>query len=308
MARTRACGVTALGAHSGRAAGGVVYWRDGDARETSLVSPYAGLAGLRLAGGDGLPVLIGTLAVVLVQRGKGYTVLISVAGVGVVLLAMLLWFVVALVFRRRFQFGIRALLVLTVAVAMPCSWLGVEMKKASEQKEAAEAIEKVGATVTWDPKSVGPECLQSLLQEDLFAQVEEVFWVGRNCTDTDLTRLKDLRYLRRLDISQNRITDAGLANLEGLGELQELGISYTDVTDEGLRHLKALKKLQLLGIGKTAVTDAGLEHLRDLRHLEKLWLFRTKVNGTGFAHLKDRCELRELNLRHTEITDAGVVD
>ena len=38
---------------------------------------------------------------------KGYAVLIAVASVGVVFLLMLLWLVVALVFRRRFQFSIQ---------------------------------------------------------------------------------------------------------------------------------------------------------------------------------------------------------
>ena len=69
--------------------------------------------------------------------------LVAVAGVGVVLMTMLLWFLVALVFRRRFQFGIRTLLVLTVAVALPCSWLAEEMKKAREQSQAVRAIEKL---------------------------------------------------------------------------------------------------------------------------------------------------------------------
>ncbi len=36
---------------------------------------------------------------------KGYAVLVAVAGVGVVLAAMLLWWLVALVFRWRFQFS-----------------------------------------------------------------------------------------------------------------------------------------------------------------------------------------------------------
>ena len=61
--------------------------------------------------------------------------LIAVAVVGVAMLVMKLWFVVALVFRRRFQFSIRSLLVLTVAVAIPCSWLAVEMKHANQQRE-----------------------------------------------------------------------------------------------------------------------------------------------------------------------------
>ena len=56
---------------------------------------------------------------------KGWTVLIAVAGVGVVLLALPLWFVIALVLRRQFQFLSRTLLVLVVAVALPFSWLGV---------------------------------------------------------------------------------------------------------------------------------------------------------------------------------------
>ena len=52
---------------------------------------------------------------------KGWTVLIGVASVGVVLLAMLLWLLVALVFRLRFQFSIRTLLVLALAAALPVS-------------------------------------------------------------------------------------------------------------------------------------------------------------------------------------------
>ena len=43
--------------------------------------------------------------------------------VGVVCVAMLLWLIVALVSHPRFQFSIRSLLILTVAVALPCSWL-----------------------------------------------------------------------------------------------------------------------------------------------------------------------------------------
>ena len=42
--------------------------------------------------------------------------LIAVAVVGGAMLVMLLWFIVSLVFRWRFQFSIRSLLVLTVAV------------------------------------------------------------------------------------------------------------------------------------------------------------------------------------------------
>src|SRR5208283_3150347 len=59
---------------------------------------------------------------------KGYAVLTGVAVVGVAMLLMLLWFAIALVFRWRFQFSLRSLLVLVVVVALPCSWLAVEIK------------------------------------------------------------------------------------------------------------------------------------------------------------------------------------
>ena len=74
---------------------------------------------------------------------KGYAVLTGVAAVGVAMLLVLLWFGVALVFRRRFQFSIRSLLFLVVVVALPCSWLAVEMRKARQQKAAVEGIGEV---------------------------------------------------------------------------------------------------------------------------------------------------------------------
>ena len=41
---------------------------------------------------------------------------------------MLAWFSAGLVFRRRFQFSVRSLLVLVVVVAVPCSWMAVEIR------------------------------------------------------------------------------------------------------------------------------------------------------------------------------------
>ena len=54
---------------------------------------------------------------------KGWAVLIAVPSIGIALVLMLVWFAVAVVFRRRFQFSVRSLLVLTIAVALPFSWL-----------------------------------------------------------------------------------------------------------------------------------------------------------------------------------------
>ncbi len=60
---------------------------------------------------------------------QSWTVLIALAVVGATLLLMLLWFAAALLFRWRFQYGLRSLMLLVVAVAIPCSWVAVEMQK-----------------------------------------------------------------------------------------------------------------------------------------------------------------------------------
>jgi hypothetical protein len=63
------------------------------------------------------------------NRHKGWTSLIAVAAVAAAIVLMFLWFLAAVVLRRHFQFGVRLLLVLTLAVAVPCSWIAVGMKQ-----------------------------------------------------------------------------------------------------------------------------------------------------------------------------------
>ena len=95
---------------------------------------------------------------------KGWTVLVAVASVGTTLVSMLVWFAIALFFHLRFQFGLRLLLVLVVVVAIPCSWLAVEMQKARGQHDTVTAIRKLGGWTGYDdevnsPGSVvGPRC------------------------------------------------------------------------------------------------------------------------------------------------------
>ena len=61
---------------------------------------------------------------------KGWPVLIAVAAVGVVMLGMFVWFGVALIFRRQFQFTLRSLLGMAVVVAVACSWFSAEFRTA----------------------------------------------------------------------------------------------------------------------------------------------------------------------------------
>lgn len=158
---------------------------------------------------------------------KGWTVLIAIASVGVAMVLVLLWSVLALRFRWRFQFSIRSLFVLTVAVAIPFSWLAVEMKWGRQQREVVEWIQKVGGGVIYDyrrtgmpnPAPPGPIWLRRLLGDDFFVDVDVVVFDNTQVTDAGLQCLKGLTQLPNLSLDNTQVTDSGLEHLMGLSEL-----------------------------------------------------------------------------------------
>jgi hypothetical protein len=241
---------------------------------------------------------------------KGWTVLIALATVGVFLLFMLIWFVFALLFRRRFQFSIRSLLVLTIAVALPFSWLAVELKWARTQRETVEALMKLGGILHYDKKfypSAYPPALLWMrvrLGDDFFCNVACVSF--DKVTDIGLEHLKDFTQLQQLFLNNTKVTDAGLEHLKGLTQLNRLDLSNTAVTDIGLEHLKGLVQLQWLELSSTTVTDAGLEHLKDLTQIQQLYLDGTNVTDVGVEHLKGLTKLRSLLLDNTKVSDVGM--
>ena len=184
---------------------------------------------------------------------KGWTVLIAVAVVGVAMLLMLGWFVVALFFRWRFQFSIRSLLVLTVAVAVPFSWIAVEVQQAKRYRDAVTAITKAEGLVYYDfqvdqtgvlipaAKIPGPIWLRMLLGDDFFGSVVRVDF---NCHGTDaiLAKVEELPQIRELYVgsylSDRKITDAGLEHVSRMAGLQTLGLGGTHVTDSGIKKLQ----------------------------------------------------------------------
>ena len=226
---------------------------------------------------------------------KGYAVLAAVAGVGMVLAVMLLWWLAALVFRWRFQFAVRTLLVLALAVALPCSWMAVELKKAEQERKAARALGRLCESVAWSDPS-GPEWLRNLVGNGFLSHVVGVL---RNAGDvisdeprfgdTDAENLKALPQLRYLDLGYTDISDTGLENLQGLKLLKKLGLCNTKITDTGLQNLKGLNELEVLELGETKITDIGLENLKGLLQLRRLVLCDTHITDAGLHILSGLC-------------------
>jgi hypothetical protein len=251
-----------------------------------------------------LVVLLAVELALLVSRPwfpKGWAVLFAVAAVGVFLLFMLLWLAFALLLRRRFQFSIRSLLLLTVAVAVPCSWMAVEMKWAREQRKAVEPIKKMGWSVSYGIPFNASEYplalvwIREQLGDDFFGIVAVVNLSSTQVTDAGLENLKGFTELQTLSLFNTKVTDAGLENLKGLGQLQELYVGDTKITDIGLNYIKSLPLLHDLGLDHTQITDSGLEGLKGLTQLERLDICNTKVTDAGVAELQKalpNCKIR----------------
>ena len=242
-----------------------------------------------------------------------WTFLVAVAVVGATLLGMLLSFLVCLVLRWRFQFSIRSLLVLTVAIAIPCSWWAVVMKRAWAQHAIVQAIYEQGGDIDWEinwqGEAPGPRWLQGLTANTFFMNAIGVYFAGDHVTVTDagLEPLKGLPRLRTLQLDNTQVTDAGLGHIEGLNQLRGLSLNLTMVTDAGLEHLKGLTKIEGLYLAGTEVTDAGLVSLKALPNLQVLDLNGTKVTDAGLSRLIGQTKIEELYLAGTKVSDTGLV-
>ena len=253
---------------------------------------------------------------------RHHALLIAAATVVVMLLLMFFWFLFALVFRWRFQFSIRSLLVLMVVVAILGSWLAAEKQQARQQRNAVAAIRALGAEVIYDyerewhsrprfsaalngpPVPPGPAWARRLLGDDFFACVLMVGyrkppfsihgWGPNPITDDCLEQVAKLPRLGALDLEGSGVSDEGLKVIKGLGELRDLKLAHTSITDRGLGHVAKVADLQALDLDWTQVTDAGLEKLAQLRGLRYLRLVCTATTPEGVAKLQralPRCQV-----------------
>lgn len=241
---------------------------------------------------------------------KGYAVLTCMAIAGVGMIAVLGWFLVALILRCRCQFGIRTLLVLTVVVAFPFSWLAAFANKAEKHRHAVAAIYKLDGRLAFtelrNPLPPPPDWRERLRQH-FFPDVDDVVvFRGLQLTNDTLRPVENLLGVRELDLDGSRDTDTGLAAIGGLTQLEVLSLSYSQVTDDGIACLVGLPRLHELRLNRTSVTDAGLEKIGRLTELQWLALGETKITDTGLECLRKMTELRWLGLGSTKVTDAGV--
>jgi hypothetical protein len=201
--------------------------------------------------------------------------------------------------RRWFQFSLRSLMIVVAVVAVPCAWLGHKIEQKRRQRDAIEAIRRIGGRVEFgyqldsngaqlagDRQPPGALWLRKLLGDDFFADVKSVDLSGTEVRDDDLQDLDELPDLEFLELNGTRITDAGLVHVDGLRRLRMLGLTSSAISDGGLSHLRGLTRLEMLFIAYNPITDAGIEKLTCLKALGWLSVGDTEVTDEGVRQFK----------------------
>ena len=118
----------------------------------------------------------------------------------------------------------------------------------------------------------------------------------------DAVRIADGK-IQLISLARTPFTDAQLSYLKALPHLERLNLEATDVSDAGLESLSKLTTLRDLNLNFTSVSDRGFASLSGLIHLRRLLLSGVRAEGAGFTQLAALTELTELDLTATPVTD-----
>jgi hypothetical protein len=113
----------------------------------------------------------------------------------------------------------RTLLIVVLLVSLPLSWLGVRVRRARRNRDAAAEVRKLATEIQRCGGNVRIEQLQPPNWLDrLLGDPGVVAVVGmtgsRPFRDSHLKHLKGLTSLKYLSLSRTQVTDAGVAELQ----------------------------------------------------------------------------------------------
>ena len=150
--------------------------------------------------------------------------------------------------RRGLQFSLSTLLFIVAALGIG---LGVRVRQADRQRQAIQAIHKLGGAVlyqTAESKKL-PPATHSRFERYLGAVfIEPVEYVSFRTSrplslhpeliQTGLAELKHLHGLRTLRLEGLEVSDADLEQLEMLKSLRLLDLSWTNVSETGIARIE----------------------------------------------------------------------
>ena len=134
--------------------------------------------------------------------------------------------------RRIRRVSLRFLLLSVLLIGI---WFGWIANRAHEQKNAVDAIERLGGKVWFDGRDKGiPPWIRSNLGDEFFKTAIGVDVSFLQLKESDLDAVVVLKSLRSLSLAGTPISDTGLSRLAGLGKLETLDLGHCHITDRGL--------------------------------------------------------------------------
>ncbi|WP_442485084.1 leucine-rich repeat domain-containing protein [Aeoliella sp. SH292] len=124
--------------------------------------------------------------------------------------------------------------------------------------------------------------------------------------DSELTSLRALHGLRRLELSSTSATSEVLKVVSQLAGLEHLSIEGLPLSDEDVCQLSSLTKLQVLDMASTGLGDDGVVAIAGLHNLRHLDLGQTYVSDASASQLAKLRNLEYLDLEQTDMTDGSL--
>lgn len=242
--------------------------------------------------------------------------------------------------RRWLSFSLRFVLLVPVAViAVPLAW---KVNRVQNQRAVVAEVRRLDGRIVYDyqlalfnrtgilseKQPSGMAWLRSLLGDDFFAEVADVYVNGDQVSDRTLFQIATLPHLESLIICSNSISDDGLKCLAGHGEVESLGLISSSVTGQGLTHLSGLKALKHLSLRLSsshleciavltnvnslalhempAIMDEDLKRIATLDNLRHLSVVDVPITDDGLLHLYGMLKLQTLILGETQAGMEGV--
>jgi hypothetical protein len=186
--------------------------------------------------------------------------------------------------RRRLRFSLRTTFFLTTVVAVT---LGLAHHRAEQQRNAVEAIEAFGGSVTYSRqmhapgvmplKPVGPQWLRDWLGPHWFDHVvalnfDSNRWRDRDQLSAILPQAVELQSVRSIVISGQDIDSNEGRVLAQFQKLEAFFGSSLKITPRGAEELARAPRLQNISLDNVVITTPGLEALAESSSLRSLRL------------------------------------
>ena len=231
---------------------------------------------------------------------------------------------------RWYQFSLRTLIVMTIAVSVLLGLFAARLQRARKQAAAVAVIRKFGGAISYHdgienypdyPVSLGSKTPASIFPTWAVESLGDDFFHTVMVVEVDTRKIEaatDAICVWESVHALDRVVDLTISERDGpsrldvsairrLSNLQSLEIADSAINDDDLAGLAELINLRHLSLLLTSIDGRGFEHLAALSRLESVSVSGSiAVSDDGVKQICKRRRLRYLGLESTSVTDTAI--